>query len=305
MGEGPAVTVRRARADDQAAVSEFTSDTWPDREATDYLPRVFAEWVASDGPDQRTLVATVDGEPVGCCQGVLLSDREAWAQGLRVAPAHRGAGIASQLAEAVLAWATDRGATVCRTLVFSWNTAGLATARRVGFSPVAEFRWAHPEPDAERAGPAELTVTERPEAVWRYWQGSDARGTLSGLVLDPDESWALSELTRETLRDLAASQRVLAVQDDAEARGIAVRTRASDHPRTDDHWAEYGVAGWETVPAAEALFAAIARDAADLGADRTRVLVPETPRHVSDAAAVGVPVAGEPDVVLEATLPVE
>ena len=50
------------------------------------------------------------------------------------------------------------------------------------------------------------------------------------------------------------------------------------------------------------LAAAIARDAAAAGADRARVLVPETPRHVSDAARARVPFVDEPDFVLERDL---
>ena len=75
------VEVRRARHGDREAVVDFTEDTWPELDG-DYIPRVFEEWVDTDGPEQRTLVATVDGRPVGVLQVVLLSDHEAWAQGM-------------------------------------------------------------------------------------------------------------------------------------------------------------------------------------------------------------------------------
>jgi len=63
-------------------------------------------------------------------------------------------------------------------------------------------------------------------------------------------------------------------------------------------WAEYGLGAWENIDAARSLFAAIARDAADCGADETRVLIPETARYVTDAAATGVDISEEPDFVL-------
>ena len=69
-----------------------------------------------------------------------------------------------------------------------------------------------------------------------------------------------------------------------------------------EHWAEYGVGAWDDLDAARALFDAICTDAAELGADRTRTLIPETPRHVSDVAAARVAVSGEPDFVFEAPL---
>jgi len=132
-----AVRVRQARDEDHEAVTAFTGDTWPDREASDYLPRVFPEWVESDGTDQRTVVAEIaDGESgddeeivVGVCQGVMLSEHEAWAQGMRVHPEYRGAGVSYALNDAVFEWAASRGATVCRNMVFSWNLAGLGASR--------------------------------------------------------------------------------------------------------------------------------------------------------------------------------
>jgi GNAT superfamily N-acetyltransferase len=124
---GADVAVRQAREADHGAVSSFTAETWPDREATDYIPRVFPEWVDSDGPDQRTVVAETveDGAVIGLCQGVVLSEYEAWAQGMRVHPEYRGTGISHALNDAVFSWAADRGATVCRNMVFSWNFDGV------------------------------------------------------------------------------------------------------------------------------------------------------------------------------------
>ncbi|MFB6165180.1 MAG: N-acetyltransferase family protein [Haloarculaceae archaeon] len=298
------MTVRQARADDRAAVAAFTADTWPDRDVTDYVPDAFPEWVESDGPRQRTFVADpdADGELAGLCQGVLLSDREAWAQGMRVNPDYRGAGVGRALNDALFRWAAEQGATVCRNMVFSWNSAGLGLSRGVGYEPVCEFRWAHPEPDADAAGSDDsLTVTDDPEAAWRYWQGSDARDALAGLALSLEETWALQELTPDLLARAAAETAVFAVRGDEGTRGLAYRTRVVDR-EDDERWAEYGVAGWADVPAAEALFAAVGRDAADLDATRTRVVIPETARHVSDAAAAGVGIGAEPDFVLAADL---
>jgi GNAT superfamily N-acetyltransferase len=299
----PDLAVRQARAEDHDAVVGFTDDTWPDREVSDYIPRVFPEWVASDGPDQRTFVATVDGDPAGVLQGVRLSPHEAWAQGMRVAPDARGLGLARRLTEAVFDWAADRGATVCRNLVFSWNVQGLGTSRGIGFEPVAEFRWVHPEPDAEAASDTDHTVTDDADAAWSCWERSDANRALRGLALAPDESWAVRELTHDDLRRLADETAVYAVQEDGDGTvGMAYRARDYEPGDGGERVAEYGVAAWADLPAARALFAAISRDAAAVGADRTRVLIPETARAVSDAAYAGVELGEEPDFVLEADL---
>ena len=90
-------TVRQARPDDHEAVAAFTAGTWADRDFGDYVPETFPEWVDGDGPDQYTVVAAVDGEAVGVAQATLLSGGEAWLQGLRVHPDHRGRGHATAI----------------------------------------------------------------------------------------------------------------------------------------------------------------------------------------------------------------
>ncbi|MEF8841263.1 MAG: GNAT family N-acetyltransferase [Haloarculaceae archaeon] len=293
--------VRRARPEDYDAVVAFTSDTWPER-GSDYIPSVYEGWMETEGGDQRTLVLDPVGEPglAGILQGVLLSDHEAWAQAMRVNPDYRGMGVSSELTYALFDWAVDAGASVCRNMVFSWNRAGLGQSRSVGFEPVTEFRWAHsdPDPDAEAEG---FEVAEDPVAAWTRYQGSDAAGHLRGLALDLEESWALSECTLERFRRAAAETASIALTDGERVRGCTYRVR--EYEREGDGggtetWAEYGVGVWSDLEAARGLFAVVARDAASVGADRTRVLIPETPRHVSDAAYARAGISDEPDFVL-------
>lgn len=310
-GEGNAdPTVRQARLDDREAVVAFTQDTWSDREASDYIPDVFEEWVETDGDDQHTLVAEVDGEPVGIGQVVLLGDAQGWGQGLRVAPEYRGQGVSEAVTYGLFDWASDQGATVVRNMVFSWNDAGLGQSRATGYDPVTEFRWATPDPDPEgltaRPGVADrsISVTEDPAVAWRFWADSAARDHLRGLSLTPKESWALTELTSEDLARAADETRVFAAESPAGARGCAYRTRT--YEREGDHGpitrAEYGLGAWSDLAAARALLSAIARDAADQGADRTRVLIPETPWAVTDAAYLKAGISDDPDFVLAADL---
>jgi len=303
------VTYRRATHDDYDDVAAFTSDTWSDRDGSDYIPDVFHDWIEADDPDARetrfTCVAEVDGTVVSIAQIVLLSEHEAWCQGMRTAPGHRGEGIGKGLTHELWDWARDRGATVARNMVFSWNMAGLGHSRGVGFAPATEFRWMHPDPDPDAAGPAEYDVTGDVNAAWSYWTASDARDHLRGLGLTADESWAMSELTRATFAAAAEDRALLAVQSDRGTHGVSYRVR--QYEREDDDGverthAEYGVAGWDAVPALRALLAAVARDAASVDADETRVLIPETPRHVSDASLARAGISDEPDFVMAADL---
>jgi GNAT superfamily N-acetyltransferase len=300
--------VRQATPEDRDAVVAFTEDTWPER-GGDYIPRVYDSWMESEGDGQRTFVLDPDAgdELAGIVQGVLVSEHEAWAQAMRVNPDYRGRRVSPRLTYALFDWAAERGASVCRNMVFSWNQAGLGQSRATGFDPCTEFRWAHPTPDPDATAEADLTVDRDPETAWACYRRSSASDHLRGLALDGGESWALSELTRETLARAAEETSVLSLVDaDAErVEATTFRVRDSERENGDgetEHWAEYGVGVWLDLPAAKALFAAIARDAASVGADRTRVLIPETVRYVSDAAYGRAGVSDEPDFVLEKDL---
>jgi GNAT superfamily N-acetyltransferase len=289
--------VRPATHDDYDAVAAFTTDTWPDREGGDYIPRVYHDWI--DAPDTETFVVEADGDLAGICQGALLSAHEGWAQGMRVNPDHRGQGVSPRLSEAVFDWCRAQGATVCRNMVFSWNAAGLGQSRAVGFEPATEFRWLTPEPDP--TAEAALDVRNDPDAAWSAFARSAARNHLQGLALDLDETYAMAELTRERLHRAAAEERVLAVGDGSGTRAMTFRTRTTTYG-DDETYAEYGVAAWDDIEALRSLVAAIARDAADRGATETRVLVPERVTHVSDAARARAGFSDEPDFVLEKDL---
>lgn len=289
--------LRPARVEDHDDIVAFTRDTWPERELEDYLPRTFRAWAESDDDATRTLVADDGGDAVGVIQGVHLTGREAWVQALRVHPDYRDRGLARRLTDAILSWARERGAVVCRNLVFSWNVASLSLARSLGFDPATEFRWARIDADAD-AAPA-LDVCADPDAGWTFWSDSAARDHLRGLTIHPSEAWTLSELRPADLERAAEADGLFVVQGDG-TRGLAIRNRVFE--ADDDRWTEYAVGAWADLDAARALVAAIARDAARLDAGRARILVPETPRFVTDAAAARADVSGDPDFVLAADL---
>jgi GNAT superfamily N-acetyltransferase len=305
-------TVRRARADDREAVASFTRDTWPDRDVADYIPEVFDEWVAGDGDDQRTFVVDVreatdrraePGDVAAIAQGHRLTPWEAWASGMRVAPAHRGQGLAGTLTGRIFDWARDRGCVVCRNLTFSWNAPALGTSRRIGFEPCTELRWAQPAPDAD-AGGGRGDASPRPDRAWAVWSDSAAREQLRGLVLDEEQPWSLSTLTRERLHVAADEGRLLTV--DEGRGGFAERVRT--YEREDDgepvDYAEYAVGTWPEgdADAAAAVLDAVARDAAAVGADRTRVMIPEGVTWASDASTARATITDEPAFVLAAPL---
>jgi len=295
------VTVRQAREEDHDAVAAFTSDTWPDREVEDWIPSAFPELIAGDGDGQRTFVADIGGNIGGIVQGTLLSEYEGWAQGMRINPEYRGRDLSLLLTETALSWCKQQGASVARNLVFSWNDAGLGTSRAAGFEPAVEARLAEPEPEAGTDLNAGVGIESDPDAAWAFWTRSDARDRLGGLGLDPEESWALSTVTRDRLTE---AERVITVHDEEGTRASTARLRQGERETDEgiEAFAVYGHSAWRDLDSARALFDAITADAADIGADATRVLVPESCRHVSDLAAVRADPADQPLFVLAADL---
>lgn len=290
---GDRVRLRDARPDDHDDVIEMCEGIWEERDG-DYLPRVYPDWIRGD--DRRTLVAELDGDVVGIAQCVMLTPSEGWSQGLRVHPDARGHGIAMRIVDGLFEWAADRGAIVVRNMVFSWNNAGMGASRAMGFEPVTAFRYGQPEP---RPGTLPDGVVRDADAAWYAWTTSDARNVMAGLCLDDEESWAMRELRSADLRD----DRALAVIDDGIA-GMALRGRSYEASWADEphQIQEYAATAWRDPAAAQTVLEAIAVDAAEAGADATRVVVPERPTLVTDVGATGTEIGAEPHLVFSAEL---
>lgn len=312
------ICLREAQPSDHEDVKAITADTWPEREGQDYLGRVYPRWLEAGDRPKHTLVAEHDGTAVAIAQCVLLTETEAWGQGLRVHPDYRGAGLSRRLSAALFEWARGEGATVVRALVHAWNEAGLGQSRATGYRPAGTFRWIHPPVTDEDLASAHLETTRRPwfdpppsatieadpDAAWRAFQGSVGAQVLGGLGLSLDESWAVNEVTPELLTRAADETAVIAVKTEVGAMAMAYRSRTFERSgdAAEETIAEYGAATWSDTGVAALLLDAIARDAHAIGADRIRVAVPDRPMDVSDAALCRATVAESAEVVMAADL---
>lgn len=85
--------VRLARSEDKEAVQAICQQTW--QHSSDFLSLGWNKWLAD--PNSRVFVVEIDSLPIGILGFVLMSDREAWYQGLRVAPHYRRQGLGLSL----------------------------------------------------------------------------------------------------------------------------------------------------------------------------------------------------------------
>ena len=179
------IVVRRAREADREPVLAFATDTW---NGHDYIPNAWPVWLES--ADGAFLVATVGapggedadgnplelGTPIAITRIAMLTDTEAWLEGIRVHPRVRGMGVASDLQVAELHWVAAQGAQVVRYATSWRNEASHRLGARDGIETVARFRswWWSPtgtaatdqdEPSAFDAGVRSAATALRQRAL--------------------------------------------------------------------------------------------------------------------------------------------
>lgn len=139
------VTIRPATVDDRADIAAFTEDTFP---WGDYVADAF-EWFL-DQPAALTVVAVdASDRPIAMGRARIVSPTEAWFHAVRVHPDHRGRGIAGNMAEVLVEWASAQGAIVGRLLIENWNEASVRHVEKIGFRKVtAVLRGTKPVGDA-------------------------------------------------------------------------------------------------------------------------------------------------------------
>ncbi len=129
------VISRPAQPSDKDAVLAFCSNTWDDQE--DYIDSVWDRWLADD--HSIMLVATLNSIPVAMGRGLLLGDREAWLEGIRVDRRYRRQGIFRQLETKLYNSLQERGARIYRTCIASNNNVMTAIALHSNYRVVTPY----------------------------------------------------------------------------------------------------------------------------------------------------------------------
>jgi GNAT superfamily N-acetyltransferase len=134
MGKETPVICRPALPMDTTHVLELTRSIW---EGEDYVPKVWADWLAD--PGGLLAAAECRGVVIGIGKLTKLSPQQWWLEGLRVHPEYEGLGIASRLNDYLLDFWLKTGTGIIRMATSSSREAVKHLAQKKGFHIVGEF----------------------------------------------------------------------------------------------------------------------------------------------------------------------
>jgi ribosomal protein S18 acetylase RimI-like enzyme len=214
-----ALTVRPAHPADRDLVLALCTRIWGEH---DYIEWVWDDWLRDAAG--VLLVATLDGRPVGIVHLRMMSDEEAWIEGVRVDPDLRRQGIGRTLVSRAMVAGRERGASVVRLFTDWDNLAAQQLFARFGFVRVAELvRYRGPALDAGEPVPAErgLSVPSEQdfERIWSWLEQSNLAPLNGGLEMD---SWAARAVTEPVLRAHLAAGHVRLLEEWGTIQALAV-----------------------------------------------------------------------------------
>jgi RimJ/RimL family protein N-acetyltransferase len=121
--------IRRMTPADKPALLDIASRIW---EGTDYLPRVFDEWVQDR--DGEFAAVCLGDQLVGCGKLTFLTPADAWLEGMRKDPKVQEKGLAAALGRYFLEKLRGRqGLRSVRFSTYFSNRASISTNERLGF----------------------------------------------------------------------------------------------------------------------------------------------------------------------------
>ncbi len=195
------IRIRKAVPADKGPVVEFCKNIW---RGHDYLPQVWDDWMkASNG---RLAVATSLGAPVGVAHAYFQSKQVAWLEGVRVAEAYRGLGIAGKLNRVLTKYAKERGARVARLCTGSENIASRKHLEKVGFHVLQTFQRLDSARGLRRRPVEVIRPRNYVAGLWQWTRERPEFGDSGGSYSD---GWTWYPLTSAGLRSMVRDRRVL------------------------------------------------------------------------------------------------
>jgi GNAT superfamily N-acetyltransferase len=257
------LALRPAQPGDRPAMERVCAQTF---EWGDYIPEVWDDWLADE--QGLVLVGELGGTVAALSKVTFQTPEQVWLEGMRVDPAYRLRGIAGRFLDYSIAYARQRGARVVRLGTSHHNTAVHHMVTRAGMERVGSYALRAAEPLAGDARPSFLTPEFGPEAR-AFLTASAVLAHTCGLC---SFGWAWQELSTELLSRFLEGGQVTA-QFTADRRLAALAPIRFD---PDDKRLWIGFADGQP-GAVVALAAALRAHAAQIGAQKVQVMLPDLP----------------------------
>ena len=210
----PAIRVRRARETDKRAILSFCQKL-PDNQ-DDYIPKVWDRWIAE--PEGPIFVASLDEVALAMYRIVILSEFEAWWEGLRVHPDYRHQGISKLLALEINSYLNQERIPISRTCVLSGNQIVIDIMSRRSREKIAQYGLY--EAKAINSPSALVRLTNKDlDSIW-----SKVTEGRKELILYVNRGAKWQELTIAQLKKLVNEKKVWAFKGNNSLLGIAIES---------------------------------------------------------------------------------
>ncbi len=200
------LSFRPVRPEDKDRVIAFTLNTWGDNEG-DYIEAVFDEWMAD--PRGEFTAAVIDERIVGIAKLTDMGDGEWWFEGLRIDPAYRRLGIASEFNRYHVELAKRLGGKVVRYMTGGSNVGSQTIGARAGFQHILTYTAHLAGTSAEFPLPTSLTFSDVPALA--HWIDSPLMRYQHGVFHD---AWTAKTLTEAELRRAVGAKLVYGLKDE-------------------------------------------------------------------------------------------
>ncbi len=199
------LSFRPVRPTDKDRVVAFTLNTWGD-DGDDYIKDVFDEWVTD--PRGEFTAAVLGDRVVGIAKLTDRGNDEWWLEGLRIDPAYRRKGVASEFLRYHVESVKRLGGKVVRYMTGDGNLGSQIIGARAGFRHILTYTAHLAEASEEFPLPTPLTLDDVP-ALSR-WIDSSLMRYQHGVFRD---AWSAKTLTETELRHAAEAKLAYGLKD--------------------------------------------------------------------------------------------
>ncbi|HTI12980.1 MAG TPA: GNAT family N-acetyltransferase [Dictyobacter sp.] len=191
------LAVRPARDIDRETVLAFCQNTW---EFGDYIESVWDNWL--NDSNGSFLTATIEGTAVGIIHLQMLTETEAWLEGLRVDPSYRRQGIARTLIEAAILEAMKHKATDLRLVTDENNTATIHISTSLHMRKASAFINYYATPleasaDHSPMTPLQQATIDDLDDIIQYLNTSNIFPITGGLYYTKFQAYAITDTLLE------------------------------------------------------------------------------------------------------------